>query len=289
MGDNSKFDLEFTQKVIDASGPDGNPRIRQLVSSLVQHTHDFLRENEVTHDEWKIGLEFLNSFGKTDNKNMLPLIFGVFGTDTLLDEIAEKCGDGLNIGATPSSVLGPLFREGAPIRENDSSIVTGVEDPPITYLHGIVSDQITKKPIAGACIDVWQASTNGLYENEDKNQVDYNLRGKFKTDDNGNYSFYCLRPTKYKAMTSGRFGELLRLLDRPQVRPAHIHFKVECEGYETLITQIYDSKDPYLAKDIVFAVKDKLIVDFKPSEGNPKAKFELDFPIVLVPTNPERS
>ncbi|TQS33183.1 hypothetical protein Golomagni_06480 [Golovinomyces magnicellulatus] len=289
METNSKFDLDFTQKVIDASGPDANPRIRQLISSLVHHTHDFLRDNEVTHEEWRTGLEFLNSLSKSSDKNLLLPVFGIFGCDTLLDEIAEKCGDGSKIGATPSSVLGPLFREGAPIRENGSSIVTGVKDPPMTYLHGIVSDQVTKKPIAGACIDVWQASTNGLYEDQDKDQVDFNLRGKFITDDNGNYSFYCLRPTKYSAMTGGAFGKLLKLLDRPQVRPAHVHLKVECEGYETLITQIYDSEDQYLAKDVVFAVKDKLITDFKPLEGNPKANFEVDYPIILVPTSPERS
>ncbi|RKF58795.1 Catechol 1,2-dioxygenase [Golovinomyces cichoracearum] len=289
MGANSKFNPDFTQNVIDASGPDANPRLRQLVGGLVQHIHDFLRENEVTHEEWNIGLEYLSSLSKAENKNLIFRSFGLFGINTLLDEIADRRQADLNIEGTPRSPLGPLFREGAPLRENGSSLFTGAEDAPMTYLHGTVSDRITKKPVAGALIDIWQASTNGLYEDQDKDQVEYNLRGKFKTDDNGNYGFYCLRPTKYSAMPGEPFNELLRLLDRPMFRPGHIHFKVECEGYKSLITQIYDSKDPYLTKDVVFGVRDKLTVDFKPLEGNPKAKFEVEFPIILVPTNLESS
>jgi len=70
-------------------------------------------------------------------------------------------------------------------------------------MHGKVLDSVTKKPVAGAWIDVWQASTNGLYEQQDKDQVEHNLRGKFKTDENGHYGFYCLRPTPYPVPFDG--------------------------------------------------------------------------------------
>jgi len=41
----------------------------------------------------------------------------------------------------------------------------------------------------------------GLYEQQDPNQRDLNLRGQFVTDEDGKYSLYCLRPTPYPVST----------------------------------------------------------------------------------------
>lgn len=71
-------------------------------------------------------------------------------------------------------------------------------------MHGTVTDLVTKKGILGAVVDIWQASSNGKYDFQDpENQVDNNLRGKFRTDANGKYWFYCLRPTAYSLPTEG--------------------------------------------------------------------------------------
>lgn len=122
-----------------------------------------------------------------------------------MDEITFKKAADAKDAATASAILGPFFRHDAPILENEATIVHGVDDGEITYMHGVVTDLKTKKPVAGAWIDVWQASTNGLYEQQDANQIDCNLRGKFKTDENGRYAFYCLRPTPYPVPDDGRF------------------------------------------------------------------------------------
>jgi catechol 1,2-dioxygenase len=58
------------------------------------------------------------------------------------------------------------------------------------------------------------------------------------------------------------------------MRPAHIHFYVQAEGYQPLITQIYDSACQYVENDAVFAVKDSLVVDFKDA-GENKAELEV--------------
>lgn len=71
-------------------------------------------------------------------------------------------------------------------------------------MHGRVIDFETKKPLIGADVEVWQASTNGLYEQQDPEQVEFNLRGKFKTDAEGRYYFYCLRPTPYPVPDDGK-------------------------------------------------------------------------------------
>ena len=55
-----RFDPNFTQKVINATGPKASPRMRTVMASLIQHVHDFARENEITIDEWMAGVEMVN-------------------------------------------------------------------------------------------------------------------------------------------------------------------------------------------------------------------------------------
>jgi len=282
----SRFDPTFTKRVIESMGPKTSPRLRKVMASLIQHIHDFARENELTVDEWLAGVDILNRAGQMsdDKRNENQLLCDIIGLESLVDEIAFKTAAESDNPETASAILGPFFRHDAPVLENDSTIVHNCpEDGEMTYMHGTVLDTVSKKPVVGATIDVWEASTNGMYEQQDKEQVDMNLRGKFKTDANGRYSFYCLRPTPYPIPYDGPAGELLQMLDRHPYRPAHIHLMVLKDGYKHLTTQIFDRKDPYLTNDSVFAVKDSLIVDFKPLQGNPKAVLELEYPILIAP------
>ncbi|TGO10962.1 hypothetical protein BTUL_0121g00350 [Botrytis tulipae] len=281
-----KFDPNFTQNVIEAMGPKTSPRMREVMSCLIKHVHDFAREVELTVDEWMLGVELLNEAGKMSDpkRNEGQLVCDVIGLESLVDEITyKKAADAVD-APTASAILGPFFRHDAPVLENESSIIqTAVDDGEIVYMHGTVTDYKTKKPIVGATIDAWQASTNGLYEQQDDEQADHNLRGKFKTDENGHYGFYCLKPTPYPVPFDGPAGKILQLLDRHPFRPAHIHLIVQHENYKPLTTQIFNSKDKYLQNDSVFAVKDSLIVDFVPLKGNPKASLELNYPVLLAP------
>ncbi|CAG8982286.1 hypothetical protein HYALB_00004520 [Hymenoscyphus albidus] len=282
----SRFDPTFTRKVIEATGPKASPRVRKVMGSLIQHVHDFARENEITVAEWMAAVEMMNWAGKMsdEKRNEGQLMCDVIGLESLVDEIAFKQASEADDAATASAILGPFFRHDAPILEMEASIVHGVDDGEMTYMHGIVKDLKTKQPVKDAWIDVWQASTNGLYEQQDKDQIEHNLRGKFKTDSTGRYAFYCLRPTPYPVPNDGPTGKLLEILDRHPYRPAHIHLIVQKDGYKPVTTQIFDSEDPYLANDSVFAVKDSLVVDFKPIEGNPKAVRELEYPIFIIPS-----
>ena len=122
---------------------------------------------------------------------------------SLVDEITFKLAASASDSATASAILGPFFRHDAPFRDNDSSIVHGIDDGEVTYMHGKVLDLQTRLPVKDVVLDVWQASTNGLYEQQDPEQVDCNLRGKFRTDTEGYYGFYCLRPTPYPIPDDG--------------------------------------------------------------------------------------
>lgn len=88
----------------------------------------------------------------------------------------------------------------------------------------------------------WQVLIRqGLYEQQDDDQHDHNLRGKFRTNEKGQYAFYCLRPTPYPVPSDGPAGKLLELMDRHPYRPAHIHFIVMADGHKPITTQIFDS------------------------------------------------
>lgn len=65
----SKFDPNFTQRVIDLMSPETKPRHREILTSLIRHVHDFCREVELTQDEWVLGVDYINSLGQSYQKN----------------------------------------------------------------------------------------------------------------------------------------------------------------------------------------------------------------------------
>ena len=215
-------------------------------------------------------------------RNEGQLLCDVIGLESLVDEITYTLTSESTSLPTATAVLGPFWRADAPRLAMDSSIVHNIPDGDHTYMHGVVKDYLTNKPIEGAELDVWHTAPNGLYEQQDENQVDFNLRGRFTTGKDGRYSFYCLRPTSYPVPEDGPAGKLLKLLDRHPMRPAHIHFIVSAPKYKPIVTQIFDRIDKYLTNDSVFAVKDSLIVDFLPREGDDKAAFELKYDFNLA-------
>ncbi|KAM0696483.1 hypothetical protein Q7P36_003731 [Cladosporium allicinum] len=280
----SRFDPHFTDAVIAATGPKANPRLAQVMPSLIRHLHDFARENEITIDEWTAAVEMLNAAGRmSDNKrNEGQLLQDILGLESLVDEITYTLANEATDQPTATAILGPFWRHGAPKRALGESIIDKDQGGDVTYMHGKVTDFTTGKPVPNVEIDIWHTAPNGLYEQQDPDQPDMNLRGRFYTDAQGQYNFYCLRPTSYPIPADGPAGQLLGLLDRHPMRPAHIHFIISAEGYKPVVTQIFDRTDGHITNDSVFAVKDSLVVDFKPLEGNPKAQFELPYDFKLA-------
>ena len=190
---------------------------------------------------------------------------------------------------TSSSILGPFYSPNAPLRDLGASIMQDPHQGKVALMHGVVTDLMTKKPIPNAVVEIWQAAANGKYDFQDpENQSDNNLRGKFKTDAEGKYWYYCLYPTAYSLPTDGPAWTLLKLLDRHPMRPAHIHLMITAEGYKPLVTQIYPRDDPWVSNDSVFAVKDDLLIDFYPSDDK-NADLDLEYNVVLAPAAGRRS
>jgi catechol 1,2-dioxygenase len=160
-------------------------------------------------------------------RNEGQLLADIFGLESLVDEITYKLASEAADEPTSTAILGPFWRHDAPQRSMGDTIVTGFEEEgDRTWMHGIVTDFKTGNPIKGAVLDVWHTGPNGLYEQQDENQPDMNLRGRFTTEADGTYGFYCLRPVPYPIPFDGPAGKILQALDRHPFRPAHIHFIV---------------------------------------------------------------
>jgi len=286
-GKKHRFDPNFTQSVINAMGPAVPDRTRFVMTSLITHLHDFIREVELTNDEWFEGVRFTNLIGKTTTnvRNEAHRVSDVLGVESLVDEIAHLHINESGETPTSSTILGPFWSPHAPFRELGDTIIRNPHsEGQTTLMHGVVRDLDTKKGIPGAVIDIWQASANGKYDFQDpENQEPNNLRGKFTTNENGEYWYYCYKPTAYSLPTDGAAGQLFKTLDRHPWRPAHIHLMVSADGYKPLITQLYPREDPHVADDTVFAVKDDLLLDFKPAKDD-KSKLDLEYNITLAPT-----
>nr|WP_245845052.1 dioxygenase [Noviherbaspirillum humi] len=256
-----------------------DPRLLEIVTSLVRHAHAFVQETRLTEEEFEKGLDFLVRIGKAtgEKTNEAVLLADILGISSMVSLINNHRGD----DATASALLGPFWRANAPHCENGDNIARGE-----SATHGIplaISGRVLDKqgkPIAGAHVDVWHADPIGYYENQDPSQPNMNLRGVFTTDAEGRYSLRSVRPAGYPVPTDGPCGELLRAQNRHPYRPAHVHFMVSAPGYRTLVTQVFADDAEHLNSDVVFAVVQSLVGRFAETtdeKGQRRATLQYDF------------
>ncbi|EKD02511.1 catechol 1,2-dioxygenase 1 [Trichosporon asahii var. asahii CBS 8904] len=294
----SNFDFsDFTKTSIDSIGAKASPRVKEVMPILLRKLHEFLVEADVTHEEMMAAFDLLVKAGQVsdDKRNEILLIFDILGVESLvdaLDQTRPARKGGKTTEASPSAILGPFYRYGVPEQPNGTTIIRQDEpDAPYTHLYGTIYDG-DGKPLPNAVVDIWHDAPDGLYDAQTPEKPEYHCRGRFRTDENGRYDTVCLRPTPYPIPYDHQAGQLLTMMDRHPYRPAHIHYWIEADGHRTLVSQIFDRESDYLTDDAVFAVKDKLIVDFKPIpkdyvppkglEGKMKYELEQDFRLERV-------
>ena len=265
-----------TDVVLNAMSRTPDPRLREIMSSLVKHAHAFLREVKPTEEEFERGVDFLVRIGQASGleKNEGILLSDLLGISTLVVMLNKN-----GLGTDPA-LLGPFWRGNSPVCASGEDIARdgGAGGEPLE-VSGRVLDR-DGKPVAGALVDVWQASPVGLYENQDEKQPEHNLRGRFETDAQGRFHFRTVRPAGYPVPTDGPCGEMLRAQQRHPYRPAHIHFMISREGYRTLVTQVFDNADAAIESDVVFGVTPALSGNF---ERRGDGKLHLDYDFVLQP------
>ena len=249
----------LTEQVVASFAQTPDARLRTLMQGLVRHLHAFVREAELTEAEWMAAIRFLTATGqKCDDlvRQEFILLSDTLGVSMLVDAINHR----LATGATDTTVFGPFYIEGMPERGYGENMAFTPGTPAL--VQGRVLDT-EGRPITDAVLDVWQTADNGMYSGQDTAQPHGNLRGRYRTDAEGRYAIATIVPVSYPIPTDGPVGRMLAATGRHPWRPAHLHFMITAPQYRTLVTHLFDERDPYLASDAVFGVKPALMVAYR--------------------------
>ncbi|SFL28752.1 dioxygenase [Shimia haliotis] len=237
-------------------GEGTDPRVKEVLSSLAQHMHDFAREVNLTHDEWRMGIDFLTRAGEitTPERQEFVLLSDVMGLSSLVDMLHSTPE------ATSSSVLGPFHVSNPPPLAIGGDMKRDFEGE-VVLVEGTVRDT-EGNPISGATIDIWQTAPNGLYSSQDEDQDIHSFHGLMTADENGRYAFTTVRPVEYTVPSDGPVGDILNAAGRHPWRPSHLHYIVSADGHRSLVTEVFPDDDPYLDQDTVFGVRDDLVMTY---------------------------
>ncbi|KIU48694.1 intradiol ring-cleavage dioxygenase [Bradyrhizobium elkanii] len=288
----------FTEKdsadvVIGRNKNAKDERLKEVMAIIIRKLHEAVKEIEPTQKEWLDAIMFLTRTGQmcTDWRQEFILLSDTLGVSMLVDAINHRKPD----AASESTVLGPFYVEDAPELPLGTNICLDRKGQDMV-ISGVVRDT-SERPIPNVKLDVWQTNDDGFYDVQQKGlQPDFNLRGVFRTDNTGSYRFRAVKPRFYPIPDDGPVGQLLTKLGRHPFRPAHLHFIISADGFETLTTHIFDPDDPYIDSDAVFGVKKGLLAKFVRVDDPSRAKqldfgnpfWEVKFDFVLAPA-PNRS
>jgi hydroxyquinol 1,2-dioxygenase len=255
-----------------------DPRLRQVMGSLIKHLHGFVRDIEPTEKEWATAIDFLTRIGKMcDDKRQEFILFSdVMGVSMLVDSMNHR----LASGATPTTVEGPFHVANAPEVADGGDMAKGAPGIPC-FVVGKVRD-LDGKPVGGAALDLWQTDGEGFYEAQ-RDVTEPWMRGLYKTRPDGSYVIRTVAPIGYTIPMDGPVGELVKKTSISPMRPAHIHFCLESPGYHRVVTHLFQRGCPYIETDVVYGVKEPLIVDFveKPAGVAPNGE-KVDTPFYVI-------
>jgi catechol 1,2-dioxygenase len=260
-----KTEADVTTDALAVMARTADPRQREIMISLVRHLHAFVRDVRLTEPEFREAASILNEIGQltNDQHNEMILMAGSLGVSSLVCMLNN--GDGGNT-ETSHSLLGPFWRLNSPRVANGGTIIRSNTPGDALFVTGRIVDQ-AGAPIAGAEIDVWHSSPTGLYEQQDPEQADMNLRGKFTSDHEGRFWFRTVKMVGYPIPTHGVVGRVLAMQDRHPFRPAHLHALIQKTGFKVLISQVYDPRDPHIDTDVQFGVTRALLGEFIRHDG----------------------
>ena len=267
----------ITKSVIERLEKTPDPRLKEILTSLVTHLHDFARDVKLTEAEWFKAIEFLTQTGQkcTDTRQEFILLSDVLGLSMVTVELNNSKPN----GCTEATVFGPFFVPDAPEYQLGDDVSNGAIGKTCFVAGTIRSPK--GEVVKNAKIDVWQADDDGLYDVQKPGLDHAQARGTFHSNDQGQYFFKSIVAEPYPIPTDGPVGRMLDATRRSPMRPAHLHFMIQAEGYETLITHVFRRDDDYLEADPVFGVRESLIADWV---AQPDGTFKLDFDFVLNPS-----
>ena len=258
-----------------AKGP-----LPEFLARLLTSVHALVSETRPTRAEWCDAIAFLTEVGHASDelRQEWVLLSDLLGVTALVEEINSQRPRGV----TPNTARGAFYRAGAPRRPLGANLsLDGVGEPLSVRVRICDLDGC---PISGATVETWQANGQGFYENQFPDlQPDCNLRGIFTADRAGDVHYVTVKPAGYAVPNDGPVGQLLGSIGYVPRRPAHLHFIVAADGFETITTQIFDGADPLLAEDALFNVKPDLVGEFlKEVAEDGGVRWSLDFTFVMA-------
>jgi len=266
----------LTEQVVARFAGTPDARLKTLMQALVRHLHAYVREVEPTEEEWFAAIRFLTDTGQMCDglvRQEFILLSDTLGVSMLVDAINHRHSS----AATDTTVFGPFYIAGMPERAYGENMAATPGTPAL--VHGTVRSA-DGTPLQGAVLDIWQTAENGMYSGQDTAQPHGNLRGRYRTDAEGNYAIRTIVPVCYPIPSDGPVGRMLAATNRHPWRPAHLHFMIDAPGHRTLVTHLFNQGDPYLDSDAVFGVKPSLQVAYeeRPADHPLAARFGLEGP-----------
>jgi len=255
---------DITDAVVESFAGCENPRLKTLLQSLTRHLHAFAVEVGLTEDEWRSAIDIATRTGHITDERRQEFI--LWSDELGLSMLVDALSNSLAPGATESTILGPFYAAGSPVREYGAVLSERPAGTPC-LIHGRVLST-DGQPIAGAELDVWQNGDDRMYAVQDPEAPKDHLRGRFHTREDGSFAFVGVRPLPYTIPFDGPAGEMLIASGRHPWRPAHVHVIVRAAGYRTVTTHIFDSASEYIDSDAVFATKPSLLRDFVERPAN---------------------
>ena len=280
-------EANLTEAVTAAMKGAQDQRTLEVLAALVKHLHAFVREVSLTEAEWMAGIQFLTAVGQKcdDKRQEFILLSDTLGVTTMKDIINNRKPP----GATEYTILGPFHRPGAPDMPAHANLASGMAGEATVVRGRVLAPD--GSPVAHAALDVWQSDAEGQYDLQMPALEGMALRGVFHTDAEGRYSLRTVKPSFYPIPFDGPVGGMLKATGRHPYRPAHVHFIVSAEGFESVTTELFVEGDPYIDSDAVFGVRESLVVPFVRHDSADEAAalqvsapfYTVDFDFVLQP------
>jgi len=240
----------LTQEVLARFENSDSQRFKEVMQSLVRHLHSFIREVELTEEEWFEAIQFLTRTGQIsdDKRQEFILLSDTLGASMQMIGINNQKPP----TATEATVFGPFYIENAPEYKNGEDLANGAPGEPC-FVNGHVRST-SGDPVPHAHLDIWQADDEGLYDVQRENLSEAQGRGQLNTDEEGRFWFWTVKPEPYPIPYDGPVGDMLKAAGRSPMRPAHVHFMVSTPGYETVVTHVFEEAGEYLDSDAVFGL-----------------------------------
>ncbi|MDO2934869.1 catechol 1,2-dioxygenase [Paeniglutamicibacter sulfureus] len=243
-------------------------RVNLLASKLIKAANDIILEERVSYDEFNALKAWLIKVGEDGE---WPLFMDVW-LEHSVEEVATDHREG-----NKGSIEGPYYIPEAPEQKSPATIEMR-EDEKGTHL--LFQGQVRStdgSALKNAKIELWHADEEGFYSQFAPNIPDWNLRGTFIADEEGNFQINTMQPAPYQIPTDGACGQLIAAAGWHAWRPAHLHLKVSAPGHELLTAQLYFPGDAHNDDDIATAVKPELLLDIQPATEGEGVQTTYDF------------